>query len=56
MIASKNVIEITADHWFEICDTNNYKGHIRNIQIKCTIIIIVQYKTAENVPYIVQFH
>ena len=32
------------------------KGHIRKLQIRCTIIIRVQYKIAENVPFIVKFH
>ena len=44
------------DHWFEICEKNDYKWHIINIQIKYKIIIIVQYKMAENVPIIVQSH
>ena len=29
---------------------------MRNIHIKCTIIIIVQYTIAENVAFVVQFH
>ena len=52
----KIVTEMTTDHWFKICETNNYKGNIRNIQINYTMIIIVQYTIAENVPFIVQFH
>ena len=44
------------NHWFENCGLNNDKGHVRHIQIKCTIIIIDQYIIAENVPSIVQFH
>ena len=47
---------MTTDHWFEICDKNDDKRHIRKIKIKYTIIIIVQYKITENVPCIVQPH
>ena len=49
------VTEMTIYHWFGIFKKNNYKGHIGNIQIKYTIIIIIQYTTAENVPFIIQF-
>ena len=34
----------------------NDKRHIGNIKIKNTIIIMVQYTIAENVPFIVQSH
>ena len=44
------------DHWFKICEKNDDKWHISNIQIKYTIIFIVQYKTAENLPFVVQSH
>ena len=46
---------MTTDHWFGFFKKNDDKWHIRNIYIKCTIIIIVQYTIAENVPLIVQF-
>ena len=56
MTASKNERETKTDHWFEIWEKNNDKGQIRNIQIKCTIIIIVQYKITENISFVVQSH
>ena len=40
----------------KICEANTDKLHIKDIQIKCTIIIIVQYTKAENVSFVVQFH
>ena len=52
--ASKIVIEMTTDHWFEMFEKNDDKWHIRNIQIKYTIIIIVQYTIAEYLPFFVQ--
>ena len=45
---------MTTKKLFEICDTNNDKVHIRNIQIKCTNIIIVLYTIAEHVYFVVQ--
>ena len=50
----KIVTEMTTDHWFKFFGGNNDKQHIRNVQIKYMIIIIVQYKIAENVPFVVQ--
>ena len=52
----KIVTETTTYPQFEICGTNDDKGYIRNIHIKCTIIIIFQYTISENVPFIVQSH
>ena len=49
------VTKMTRNHWFGNCE-KNYKGNIRHIQIKCTIIIIVQYIFTYNLPFIVQFH
>ena len=51
----KIVFKITIYHWFEVCGENNDKLHIRNMQIKYKIIIIVQYTIAENAHLIVQY-
>ena len=48
--------EMTTYYWFEICEQKHFKGHVRKILIKCTIIIILQYTIAQNVPFIVQFN
>ena len=45
---------MSTDHWFDIFEINDDTGHIRNIHIKYTIIIIVQYTIEENVPFVVQ--
>ena len=45
--------EMTTDHWFKIYDKNDDYWHIRKIQIKYTIIIIVQYTIEENVSCLV---
>ena len=42
--------------WFKNCERNDEKLHIRNIYIKYKIIIIVQYKIAEYVAFVVQSH
>ena len=49
------VTKMATGQWFDICETNNDKKHIRNIYIICKIIIIVSYKIAENVPFIGEF-
>ena len=48
--------DTTAGHLFDICEKNNDKQYIRNIHIKCTIINTVQYRIAEDVPFIFQHH
>ena len=48
------VTEIITDNWIQICDENDDKWHVRKINIKYTIIIIVQYSIEEMVPYVVQ--
>ena len=50
----KKMTEITKYHWFEMCENNNDKVHIINIQIKIITIIIVQNKIEKYVPFIVQ--
>ena len=47
---------MTKYNCFNFFEKNDDKGHIRNIYIKFTIIIIFQYTIAENLPYIFQFH
>ena len=47
---------MTTEQCFKICEKNDDEWHIINIKIKHTIIIIVQYTIAENVPFIVQSH
>ena len=47
---------MTTDHWFNTCEKNIQNGHIRNILIKCTIIVIVQYTLREKVPLVLQFY
>ena len=46
---------MATDHYFENCETNNDKGHTRNLCIICKVIIIDQYKIGENVPFIDPF-
>ena len=55
-LLQKIVTEITRYHWFEICDKNYYKWHIRNIHTKYIIIIIVHYTIAEDLDFVVQYH
>ena len=52
----KIVTEMTTYHWSGIFENNDDKWHVRNIQIKFTIIIIVQYTISENVPIIVELN
>ena len=47
---------MTTYHWIEICDKINDNGHIINIKIKYTTIIVVQYTIAKDGPFIVQFY
>ena len=54
MTDSKIVVEMTRDDWSESCEKNGDKWHIRNIQIKYKIIIIVQYTLTEDVAFDVQ--
>ena len=54
--ASKIVREMTRDDWFENCETNDEKWHMRYIQIKYKIIIIVQYTIAEYVAFVVKYN
>ena len=41
---------------FENCERNDEKWHIRNIQVKYKIIIIVQYTISEDVAFVVKYH
>ena len=50
------VTELTTYHRCDICEKNIDKGNIKNTQIKCTIIVIVQCKILEDVPFVVQFY
>ena len=52
----KFVTEIKRDHWFEICEKNNDELHLRNINMKYKIIIIVKYTIPEDVYFVVQSH
>ena len=54
MTASKVVREMTRDDWFGNCEKNDDKWHIRNIQMKYKIIVIVQYKIAEDVYFVIK--
>ena len=56
LTASKIVREMTRDDWFKNCEKNDEKWHIRYIQIKYKIIIIVQYKKSEDVVSVVQYN
>ena len=56
MTDPKIVTEIKKYHWFKFCDENDDKWHIRNMQIKYYIIIIVKYTIAEDVVFVVQSH
>ena len=47
----KIVREMTRDDWFKNCDKNNDEWHIRNIQTKYKIIIIIQYTIEEYVAF-----
>ena len=55
-LLQKIVTEMATYHWFKIFEINNDKLHIRNIHIKCTIIIIFQYTKSEYVPLVDQYH
>ena len=48
--------EITTDTLLHFFQKSDDKVFIRNIYIKCTIIIIVQHTIAEILPFIVQYH
>ena len=51
-----NWTEMKVRHWAEICENINDEWHIRSIQIKYTIIVIVQYIIALNVSFVVQIN
>ena len=52
----KNCDRKKPDHWLKYFDKNNDRINIGNIQIKCMIIIVVQYTIVGNVTFIVKFH
>ena len=56
MTALKIVREMTIYDWFGNCQKNYEKGHIRNTNIKYTIIIVVKYTIEEYVAFGVQSH
>ena len=42
--------------WFDNCEINDDKWHIRNILVEYKIIIVVQNTIAEDVALVVQSH
>ena len=50
LTASKKIDRNDIIYLIQYLWENHDKGHIRNIQIKCTTIIMDQYTIAENVP------
>ena len=48
--------ELTTYQQWNICDKNNDNWCIKNAHVKCTIIVIVQCKILEDVPFVVQFY
>ena len=50
----KIMTEMKTNHLYEICERDDDRLHLRTIKYK--IIIIVQYTTAENVPFIFHYH
>ena len=56
MTASKIVTEIKRDHWFEMCEKNDAKWHMGEIQIKYKIIAIIKSTISEDVALVVQPH